>query len=49
MAGEQVEHVVKEPDSGRALAGARAVQRQADADVGLAGGALDLSGTGHYV
>ena len=35
VAGEQVEHVVEEPDAGVALAGAVAVERQADADVGL--------------
>ncbi len=49
VAREQVEHVVKESNPGRALARAGPVQRQADADVGLAGGALDLSGTGHHV
>ncbi len=36
VAGEQVEHVVEEPDAGLALAGAVAVERQADVDVGLA-------------
>ena len=35
MAGEQVEHVVEEADAGRAAARARAVEVEAQLDVGL--------------
>src|SRR5207253_3823421 len=47
VAGDQVEHVVEEPHAGHALAGALAIQTEADVDVGLAGRAVDLGGAGH--
>ena len=37
VAREQVEHVVEEADAGRRAAGAGAVERQRDADLGLPG------------
>ena len=47
VAREQVEHVVEEADAGAARAGARAVEAERQADVGLAGRAGDLGGAGH--
>ncbi len=47
VAGEQVEHVIEEPDPGVPRARAVSVERQADADLGLAGPAVDLGGAGH--
>ena len=44
VAGQQVEHVVKEADPGVALALAEAVQGELDLDVGLGGLAVDLGG-----
>ena len=47
VAGEQVEHVVEEPDAGVALAAALAVELEGHVNLGLAGLAVDLGGTRH--
>ena len=48
VARQHVEHVIEEADAGFPLAGAVAVQPEADVDVGLAGLAIDLGDPGHH-
>ena len=47
VASHSVEQMVEEPDAGRALTRARAVQVERQLDVGLAGGAMDLRVAAH--
>jgi len=47
VTGQQIEHMVEEPDARVALAGAISVESEADVDVGLGGLAVDLGGAGH--
>ena len=47
VAGEQIEHVVEEADTGVAGAGAGAGEAERERDVGLAGLAVQLGGAGH--
>ena len=47
VAGERGQHVVEEADAGRDIGRARAIEPEAQGDIGFRGGAGEIRGAGH--